>query len=289
MMTDPAQSYRSPKEPLLPGRCPPCEPAKRPCRSRPGAWPPDAVGRFVCVRVLLWNLLHGGGKRVPDLVDAALAHQPDVCVLTESRARTNRDVAERFTRAGLEHHAASQTPPRKNGVLVVSRSRLAVRPSPDGEPYAQRWVEVDLPDNGLELVACHVPPKISIGVEQKAAFWSTLLEYAAAALKRSAMIIGDLNTGAPYRDEHRATLYCSDQFVQLEELGWIDAWRRFHGADAKEWSWVYPRRRTYGYRLDHAFCTPPLANRLTSCRYSHVERRPGLSDHSILLVELRDR
>jgi exodeoxyribonuclease-3 len=127
---------------------------------------------------------------------------------------------------------------------------------------------------------------MSIGVQQKAAFWSTLLAYASQALDRPALIVGDLNTGAPYRDEHRATLYCADQFAELETLGWIDAWRHFHGPTRKEWSWVYPKRRTYGYRLDHAFCTPALVERLTSCRYSHREREARLSDHSLLLLDL---
>ena len=134
-------------------------------------------------------------------------------------------------------------------MLVVSRSAVVSRPPPAGAMYQQRWLELALPQHGFELVACHVPPKISIGVEQKAAFWSTLLDYAARSVNRPAMIIGDLNTGAPYRDEHRATLFCADQFLQLEPLGWIDAWRRFHGPDRKEWSWVYPTQRTYGYRL----------------------------------------
>jgi exonuclease III len=85
-----------------------------------------------------------------------------------------------------------------------------------------------------------------------------------------------------------ATLYSADQFQQLEALGWIDAWRRFHGPTKKEWSWVYPRWRAYGYRLDHAFVTPALGERLAACRYSHEEREARISDHSILIVDLRD-
>ena len=49
---------------------------------------------------------------------------------------------------------------------------------------------------------------------------------------------------------------------------------------------MFPRRRTYGYRLDHAFCTPPLAERLVACRYSHAEREAGVSDHSVMLIDL---
>jgi exodeoxyribonuclease III len=238
------------------------------------------------MRLLIWNLLHGGGRRVPALVDAAAAHEPDVCVLAESRSTTVARVTELFAEHGFDRHLSSPAPPRKNGVLVVGRSALEPRPPPRGALYEQRWVEADLPEHGFTLVACHVPPKISIGVEQKAAFWSVLLARAQALLGHPAMIAGDLNTGAPYRDEHRATLYCAEQFERLTDLGWVDAWRRFHGPARKEWSWVYPRRRTYGYRLDHALCTPLLAERLAACRYSHAEREAGLSDHSLMLVDL---
>jgi exonuclease III len=239
------------------------------------------------MRLLVWNLLHGGGARVPALVDAAMRHEPDVGVLAESRASTTPRLGALFAGRGLPHHLASAAPPRKNGVLVVARHPPQRRPPPAGETVGQRWVEADLPEHGFRLVACHVPPKISIGVEQKDAFWSVLLTRAEELLTEPAMIAGDLNTGAPFRDEHRATLYCADRFEQPGGLGWIDAWRRFHGPTRKEWSWVYPRRRTYGYRLDHVFCTPPLAERLTGCRYSHDERDRGLSDHSLLLVDLR--
>jgi hypothetical protein len=38
--------------------------------------------------------------------------------------------------------------------------------------------------------------------------------------------------------------------------------------------------------VDHAFATPSLMPRITSCRYSHVEREAGISDHSVVIVEI---
>jgi exodeoxyribonuclease III len=230
-------------------------------------------------------LLHGGGRRIPQLAAALLAHTPDICVLAESRSSGTPALLELLEAGGLNHHRATDMPARKNGVLVASRMPLDLLPAPEGAAFARRWLRVRPAGQGFELVACHVPPKISIGEDAKRAFWTALLAYARTARDRPAMIAGDLNTGAPYRDEHRATLYSADQFLELAPLGWVDAWRRFHGPDRKEWSWVYPRRRSYGYRLDHAFCSPPLAGRLTGCRYSHDERDRGLSDHSLLLVD----
>ncbi|MFL6042590.1 MAG: endonuclease/exonuclease/phosphatase family protein [Gaiellales bacterium] len=238
------------------------------------------------MRVLAWNFLHGGGKRIPSLAAAVLSHAPDVCVMAESRTNGQRVFADLMAAEGYTHVATSDTVSGKNGVLVASRTPFTQLRVPQAPIYQQRWLRVKLNEYAITLLACHVPPKISIGAEAKRAFWQTLLAHAADHINGDQMIIGDLNTGAPYRDEHRATLYSADQFQQLEALGWIDAWRCFHGPAKKEWSWVYPRRRSYGYRLDHAFVTPSLSRQLMACRYSHHEREAGISDHSILLVDL---
>jgi exodeoxyribonuclease III len=238
-------------------------------------------------RVLAWNLLHGGGKRIPALAEAMLRHDADILVLAESRMGQDERLLELLRPHGYLHHAATVTELRKNGVLVASRTPISPRPSPPGDMYAQRWLELDVPAFGFSMLACHLPPKISIGVDQKRAFWETLLGHAERHVDDPALIIGDLNTGAPYRDDHRATLYCAEEFQRLEPLGWVDAWRAFHGPVKKEWTWAYPTRPSYGYRLDHAFCAPPLARRLAACEYSHDERRSRLSDHSVLLLDLQ--
>lgn len=37
------------------------------------------------VRLLVWNIRHGGGERIPRILDTLDRHQPDVVVLTEYR------------------------------------------------------------------------------------------------------------------------------------------------------------------------------------------------------------
>jgi exonuclease III len=69
----------------------------------------------------------------------------------------------------------------------------------------------------------------------------------------------------------------------LSELGWVDAWRRFHPGET-EWTWG--SNHGNGFRVDHAFASPALADRLRGCRYSHAERQAKVSDHSMVLVEV---
>ena len=113
------------------------------------------------------------------------------------------------------------------------------------------------------------------------------LETVTVAPKSPRLLIGDFNTGLHFRDEVGKTFVHSDRFEQLGVLGWVDLWRR-HNAES-EFTW-YSRRRGgalgNGFRLDHAFGCPQLAARVQRCWYSHDEREAGLSDHSILMLDL---
>jgi exonuclease III len=41
-----------------------------------------------------------------------------------------------------------------------------------------------------------------------------------------------------------------------------------------------------GFRLDYAFLSPALGDKLKAVRYSSLERENKLSDHSMLIVEI---
>ena len=89
-------------------------------------------------------------------------------------------------------------------------------------------------------------------------------------------------------DETGKTFVCAAHFAKLSSLGWTDLWRH-HNSGATEWTWYSKLKggvRGNGFRLDHAFTTPSLRSRITSCKYSHAERDAGISDHSMLIVEV---
>ena len=62
-----------------------------------------------------------------------------------------------------------------------------------------------------------------------------------------------------------------------------------HNPGPTEWTWYSTLKggvRGNGFRLDHAFATPSLAPRVTTCQYSHREREGRISDHSMVIVEV---
>ena len=66
-------------------------------------------------------------------------------------------------------------------------------------------------------------------------------------------------------------------------VGFSDLWRHRY-PDGREFSWY--SHRGNGFRIDHAFLSSSLAARAGVIRYSHEERLAGLSDHSVLLLDL---
>jgi exonuclease III len=105
------------------------------------------------------------------------------------------------------------------------------------------------------------------------------------------MFVGDWNTGAHRLDESGKTFVCAEHFARPSSLGWTDLWRT-HNPTTTEFTWYSKRKggvRLNGFRLDHAFATPALPPRITSCRYSHAERDAGVTAHSMVIVEVDER
>jgi exonuclease III len=168
------------------------------------------------------------------------------------------------------------------------------RPCPAPPENAARWLDVDLPNFGFGIgllhILCSVPKtKDQITGEAKIRFWNAVLGAAETRLQEPFLFVGDWNTGAHRLDERGKTFLCAEHFTALSTLGWTDLWRH-RNPDTTEWTWYSKFKggaRGNGFRLDHAFATPPLATRVQECRYSHLEREAGVSDHSIVIVEVK--
>ena len=70
----------------------------------------------------------------------------------------------------------------------------------------------------------------------------------------------------------------------MSTMGWSDAWRS-RNPESREFTW-FSRPHNNGFRLDHAFLSPSLVPRLASVQYAHETRRPGVTDHSGLVVDV---
>src|SRR5690348_12560313 len=110
------------------------------------------------MKILAWNIRHGGGSRVAAIASAIAAHAPDVAVLTEYRAAAGVDLRRSLHARGYRHLLAPPLAPRQNGVAILSRWRLvaSTRPIPAAVP-AHRWLEVDVPRLRVTVAAFYGP------------------------------------------------------------------------------------------------------------------------------------
>lgn len=232
------------------------------------------------MRLLTLNLRHGGGARVPALLDVIASHDADAVVLTEFRmGRSGQALLDGLAGRGWVHAAHSEPATRTNGVLVASRASFRPVPTRVTRPeWRRHWVEVEF--DRLRLVGVYFP----LG-RPKLPFWAWFMEPAMALASERALLLGDFNTGKHRLDETGVTFFGPEYIDRLEALGYVDAWRAQH-PDARDYTWFSARGN--GFRVDHAFASRSLAPAISSARHSHAERDSRVTDHSGLVIELRD-
>ena len=230
------------------------------------------------MRLLAWNIRQGGGARLVGIMDAIARHDADVLILSEYRGGASADrLRSALAKCGYRHVTKVVPPPQRAGVVIASRRRFAERGmlcARVDEPW--RLVEVDL--GALRLTGVYMPNLL-----KKVPYWQFLLEAFATRGDRDVMAIGDFNTCRAVVDERGASDATAYFMDRMNEVGFRDLWRD-RNPDGREYSWY--SHRGNGFRIDHAFLSAALAARATRIRYSHDERLAGLSDHSVLLLDL---
>lgn len=237
------------------------------------------------MRVMEWNLQYGGAQeRLPGIIEAVRRHDPDVLVLLEFRPERIIEVSLSLAALGFPYILNSQPPPRTNGILVASKTPLVQLPGGRTRSAPHRWMEVSPEGSDLRILAVHVPGASDL--QGKMEFWQALLDYAreAADLQDRCIIVGDLNTGLE-RDSEGTPFLGTEHLSKLLDMGWRDVWREYHQV-AREYSWLSSSGK--GMRTDHALASPHIQHPLWA-KYSHQERESGISDHSILILDLMHR
>lgn len=240
------------------------------------------------MRLLSWNIQSGGGARIPRIVEEISAYDPDVIAVTEFRAGLGVALYAAMKEIGLPDVETTNPTGNRDGIAVFSRTPMRRKPS----PVPDCWLHIDLPEHGfgvgvLRIMAAGSSAKAPATIA-KTRFWDSVLQAAEHRLREPIMLVGDWNTGAHRLDEVGKTFICSEHFAELSAMGWTDLWRH-HNPGVTEYTWHSKFKggaRRNGFRVDHAFATPSLLSRISACRYSHGERDAGVSDHSMVIVEV---
>ncbi len=243
------------------------------------------------MRIVSWNIRAGGGVRAERIARQLFRWGPSVVVLSEFRATPpSQRLAALLCEAGFVHQRATVDAgnPSANALLVASKWPLRCLRTPFAVQEPCRWMALRVGGpQPLTLGAFHTPCKVS---GRKYAFHNAVAAVAAAWKGRSALLVGDSNSGVPGVDEEVACFGAQEEafFHSIAELGWIDAFRHVQGR-RRSYTWYSPNGRN-GFRLDQGFLSRPLLPRLS--RASHAwggGRRGGLSDHAAVLIDLSEQ
>jgi exonuclease III len=233
------------------------------------------------MRVLFWNILHGGGPtRLPEILLTLLESKPDVVALCEFRAVRGGQFRAVLADHGLSHQATSHRSGRSNGMFVASKHPFTLQETP--ETLHGRELDLKLGEHGPWLTAVHVADDAHPTL--KTLHWNRLVELARARRHEEHLIIGDLNTARGSDTTER--LLCGERLGLLATLGYRDAWRDTHAKDQRGDTWISPWGE--GRRIDAAYTSAALWERVVEASHHEGALAAGHSDHALLTVSFRE-
>ncbi|MBX2883401.1 MAG: endonuclease/exonuclease/phosphatase family protein [Granulosicoccus sp.] len=236
------------------------------------------------MKILSWNILHGGGSRVIDIVEGIRQHDPDVVCLQEFRHGKSREpLCAGLKEAGLRHQFTPKVDnARRNTMAVFSRYDFTATVTFEGDEHSARLINLqlnDCPVPALRIIAASFPHK-----KAQLPVFDHLLSLPADYLATPSLMIGDFNCGIPFEDSETRSFYATHQFQALLRKGWIDSWRS-RNPKTREFTW-FSTQKGNGFRYDHALTSPVFDQKISRIEYDHALRESGISDHSALLVSL---
>ena len=234
----------------------------------------ERLGRSGMTKILSWNILHGGGRRMDAILAEISAHKPDILTLQEVRRGAHEGpLVDGLQAMGFSQIYLPETKDAKeNTILVAAREPFEADVFAGDSPVHILRAEFE----NLTLYPLHFPQK-----RAQVPLFHTLLDL---PVSKDALLLGDLNCGIPFDDSDTKSFANTHLFQQLLVQGWVDTWRSRH-PDAREFTWVSAKRQN-GFRYDHALATPALDQRISAVKYDHEPRLAKVSDHSILTVAM---
>lgn len=241
------------------------------------------------MRIVSWNILHGGGKRVVPISEQLLEWKPDVVGLIEYRANApSQSIATSLGKIGLvyQNQTIDADSEFSNGLFIASRWPIDVRDS-TVLPELGSWLHVEIEQvPRVSLALMSVPNRSPDGTKYR--FHEEVVSQLRSG--RIDFAMGDTNSGVPHIDEEAPYFNQREGrwFSDLESAGWQDVWR-VRNPDAREFTWHSPNGGN-GFRLDQFFANTESSKAVQNIRYEWgspaIGKLRGPSDHAAMIVDL---
>jgi exodeoxyribonuclease-3 len=248
----------------------------------------------VSLRLLSYNIRHGGVSREKPIAGVINFCEPDVVILEEA---VRPDVVERLAAAcGMKRSGAI----RGHSLAFMSRLDLSHHAWHHVRFAKRRYLELVVAGSGTRIFGVHLSAIHSNLTELRRTYELRALLRGIAKHERGFhLVTGDFNTLAPGEKldlgrlppRLRAITWMTGRTIRwttirvMLEGGYADAYRIFHKDDE---GFTFPTWDPH-VRLDYTFVPAPFAVRMTRCDV--VRDAPALreaSDHFPLLSEIAD-
>jgi exodeoxyribonuclease III len=253
------------------------------------------------MKLATWNV-NSLKVRLPQVLDWAAQHQPDVLCLQETKLEDGKFPSLDIAAAGYQVLCSGQR--TYNGVAILSRAAGAecAMGIAGYEDVQKRVIAASV--DGVRVVCAYVPngeSVVSDKYQYKLKWLAAFRGWLAQELARHPRlaVVGDFNVAPEPRDVYDPAAWEGrvlfsqperDAFRDLIGIGLKDAFRLFEQPERSYTWWDYrvnAFRRKLGLRIDHILLSEPLARQCASCTIDTVPRqheRP--SDHAPVVAEL---
>ena len=241
--------------------------------------------------------------RLPAVLEWLAEHEPDILAIQETKVENDKFPISEFEDLGYTGVLNGQK--AWNGVATFSRvsaTNVQIGFGDELFPNDARIVACDI--EGIHVVNTYVPNGSNVGSE-KWDYKLKWLERFASFLKEryrpddKLIWLGDINIAPTPDDVYDSARMLGkvghhplefEALTKTLSLGLVDVFRKHHAGPGHYtyWDFVIPNslQRNLGWRIDHIYATPTLAERCTECfvdRGPRAELKP--SDHTYLVAE----
>lgn len=247
------------------------------------------------LRLMTWNIKHGGGDRLPAIIGVIDRERPDVLCLQELRdfqrygQRRMRELAEAV---GMTAHLAPPGWAQPVAVLVREPLRIQRRARIRWRlHHAAAIAEIATTAGPLTVVSAHLNP-FSPERRRREAHW---LAARYATPQGLALIAGDMN-GLDPEGDHEAALAAQPSLYRQRHLGpdgrpdtraiaafraagFVDLWHTVGEGDGRTVPTGFAGREFGTVRLDYLLASPALAARARRLMVLRDEVTEHASDH----------
>ena len=153
------------------------------------------------MRVVTWNLQHGGGKRIDGIIEVLSSHATDLLVLSEFRNNPPGEILRgELDSMGYRFQASPPADARTNTVLVAAREPF------ESVTFPGQMADPELGDFSTSVLLARFPGLNVFGLylpgeERKGPVFDFLLDLPVGYLESDSLLIGDFNTGQHHLDE----------------------------------------------------------------------------------------